>query len=980
MLNAGSERVGSDERCLPTLEPGWPAVIHLWDGRVITCDVRAGSRGGSSVYVGSRSTASAGVFVGRQPELGVLAAALAAARLGEPGVVLVEGESGIGKSALISGFLGGQEAVPVIAASGDEAEAVLPYGLVQQLAAKAAALSPHALAGLELLCHGPRANANPLAVGVEVLALISSLQGRQAAAVVVIEDLQWADLQSARALLFAFRRLAADHVLVILSCRPGEMSPLGEGWDRFISGDRRATRLQLGGMTIDELGVLCQELGRAGLSSRALRRLADHTGGNPLLARALLTELTGKELEATEGPFRAPRSLAGLIGPRLAALSPQARDLVVAAAVLGDHCTLPDAACLAGAAEPATALGEAEQAGLLREQNTPSGWAVSFPHLLVRQAVYGELGAEQRRTLHLRAAAVTRGREALAHRVAAAAGPDPELAADLDAAADAAADAGQLRLAARYFRQSAALTGHGPERDERTLSAFELLVRAADVAGAEAARPVVEQLAPAARRDAALGQLALLAARPLDAQTLLRAAWEAHNPVTEAAAGAEAALGLGMLLGISGSFTESAMWLDRALSNADGTEPWYDAARSVRAMSYTLAGESGKALSLFCDLPKRAAMVPAAKTDSLTYRGLVRLWTGDLPGAAEDLTLAVHRITAGLQVRFPGQPLAYLAEAEFRYGHWDDCQGHADLAVSLAHDADRDYDLTFVHSAAARVPACRGDWAVAAAHVGAAEEAACTFGGMAAIFAGSARGILGLARDDPFEALHGAAIALAVPEIDCYDDPAAFWWRPTQIWALIRTGRLGQAEEVLTAFESRAASRGEHLAIINAAWLGGSLARANGDLKRADRLLRDGCQAAAGMPFPFHRGLLNLEHGRCLSQLSRRKAAIAAIRAAHSVFTALAAHPFTRATEAELTALGVHPRHGGDPGLPGLTPQELRVARLVASGLSNREAAAQLYLSPKTVEYHLASVFTKLGVRTRHELAAHMSAAVTNPG
>ena len=115
-------------------------------------------------------------------------------------------------------------------------------------------------------------------------------------------------------------------------------------------------------------------------------------------------------------------------------------------------------------------------------------------------------------------------------------------------------------------------------------------------------------------------------------------------------AGAEAALGLGMLFGISGSFTESTMWLDRALGSATGSEPWYDAARSMRAIPFTLSGEGDKALSLFRDLPERAAMVPIAKTDSVTYRGLVKLWTGDLPGAIEDLGLAVNRITG----RAPG--------------------------------------------------------------------------------------------------------------------------------------------------------------------------------------------------------------------------------------------------------------------------------------------------------------------------------------
>jgi DNA-binding CsgD family transcriptional regulator len=118
--------------------------------------------------------------------------------------------------------------------------------------------------------------------------------------------------------------------------------------------------------------------------------------------------------------------------------------------------------------------------------------------------------------------------------------------------------------------------------------------------------------------------------------------------------------------------------------------------------------------------------------------------------------------------------------------------------------------------------------------------------------------------------------------------------------------------------------------------------------------------------------LLNLQHGRCLARLGGRKAAIAAVRAADGIFSALAAGPFARAAAAELTALGLRPRRGGDPGLPGLTAQELRVARLVASGLSNREAAAQLYLSPKTIEYHLASVFTKLGISHRHQLAARL--------
>lgn len=927
--------------------------------------------GYSSTDRDRRDRRPARVFVGRGPELDALDAALAAARAGEPQVVLVQGEAGIGKSSLILEFLGRQRGLTAVMASGEAAEAVLPFGVVQQLSAGAAVASPGAAAALDLLSEGPGPGADPLAVGVEVRALISALPRRQSAAVVVVEDLQWADLPSARALLFACRRLGADRVLVVFTGRPGATSQLGEGWARFVSSDRRASVLTLKGLDAGELDLLCRCLGRAGLSERTVGRLADHTGGNPLLARALLDELSDDELRAQGEFLRAPRSLASLILPRLAALSRPARDLVVAASVLGDHASLADAAQLAGAAEPDAALEKAERAGLLFGLDTPSGRVVSFPHLLTRRAIYCDLGAGRRRQLHLRAAAIVGGQEALAHRVAAADGQDAALAAELCGAAATAAGAGSLLLAARYLRQAAAVTEHGPQRDERLLSAFELMVRAADVAAASAASPVIEQLPASARRDTALGQLALLAARPADAEALLRSAWDAHDRDRERSTGGEAALGLGMLLKMSGAHAEAAVWLDRALSSGTGLESWYDTARCIRSFAFVLGGAVGRALALLGDLPARPAMVPTARTDALAFRGVARLWTADLQGATGDLTLAVDRIRSGVQLRLPCRALAFLAEAEFRLGRWDDARDHAELAVSLACDADRGYDLAVVHSAAVPVAACRGEWAAAEGHAQAAEQAALTFGGLAAVLAASARGILGLARDDPDEVLRGAALALAVPQIDRYD-PAGFWWRPAQVWALIRTGHLDRAERILATMESRAARRGERAALAQTAWLRGSLAMARGDLDQADQVLRTARRAAGEVSLPFHRGLLDLQHGRCLSLLERGDAAAAAARAARDVFGVLGAGPFLRASQAEPAGAGLPRRPGHDPGVPELTTQELRVARLVASGLSNREAAGRLYLSPKTVEYHLAHAFTKLGVRSRHQLSTRI--------
>ena len=906
------------------------------------------------------------MFVGREPELDALKSALAAARAGEPQVVLIQGEAGIGKSSLVREFLGRQRGIPAIVASGETAEAILPFGVVQQLSAEAAAATPAATAGLDLLSEGPRPGADPLAVGMEVRRLISALPRRQPAAVMVVEDLQWADLPSARAMLFACRRLGTDRVLMVFTGRPEAASQLGEGWARFLSGDRRTSVLTLGGLDTGELGLLCRRLGRPGLSERTVRRLVEHTGGSPLLARALLDDLTDDELRSPGEFLPAPRSLASLILPRLAALSRPTRDLVVAASVLGDHAALADAASLAGTAEPIAALERAERAGLLVGQDTPAGLVVSFPHLLMRRAIYGDLGAGRRRQLHLRAASLVGGQGALAHRVAAADGQDPVLAADLCGAAVAAAEAGNLVLAARYLQQAAAVSQAGPERDECALSAFELLVRAADVTAASAASPMIEQLPADARRNTVLGQLALLAARPADAEALLRAAWDAHDRARERSTGGEAALGLGMLLKMSGAHAEAAVWLDRALASGTGGEPWYDAARCIRSFAFVLGGEVGRALALFRDLPARPAMVPAARTDALAFRGITRLWTGDLREATADLTLAVDRIRAGVQVRFPCRALAFLAEAEFQLGRWDEAHDHAELAVSLACDADRGYDLAMVHSAAVPVAACRGDWAAADAHARAAERGAAPFGGYAAVLAASAWGILGLARDDPDEVLRGAAIALAVPQIDRYD-PAGFWWCPAQAWALIRTGHLDRAERVLGPVEARAARRGEPAALAIAAWLRGCLAMARGEHDQADLVLRAARRAVGERHLPFHRGLLDLQHARCLSMLDRDSAADAA-EAARGAFGALGADPFLRASRAEPGGACLPHRPRGDLSMPELTTQELRVARLVAAGLSNRETAAQLYLSPKTVEYHLAHAFTKLGVRSRHQL------------
>ena len=264
-----------------------------------------------------------------------------------------------------------------------------------------------------------------------VMWLSQCCRGRQMA-LILVDDLQWADGPSARALLFAARRLQADRVLVVAAARSGELARLGEGWQRFLAGDHRAGRVHLGGLGPAEVAALGRALGAGELPRRAVSRLLQETGGNPLYCRAVLEEAGAGGLD--DEAVRVPRSLAGLLLLRLGALSPAARQLAEAAAVLGQRCGLAAAAALAGLADPLPALGEALNAGILIEELDGAPAGIGFSHLLMQRAVYEDLSPVRRRRLHARAAGLVDRDRVLGHRVAAAAGPDEELAGELEAA------------------------------------------------------------------------------------------------------------------------------------------------------------------------------------------------------------------------------------------------------------------------------------------------------------------------------------------------------------------------------------------------------------------------------------------------------------------------------------------------------------------------------------------------------------------
>ena len=917
-----------------------------------------------------------GVFVGRADELATLEAAAAAARGGHPKVVLVEGDAGIGKSSLLAQFAAGLADTVMLRASGDEAELLLPYGVVGQLVASARGTggSPPGLLTSDL-----SGAVDPLAVGAELVMWLGQVCRGRGMVLACIDDLQWADGPSARALLFALRRLQADQVLVVVSARGGELSRLGEGWQRFLAGDHRAGRVRLGGLGPEDVVALGRALGAAELPRRAARRLLEHTGGNPLYCRAMLEEVGVEGLDLG-GALGVPRSLAGVVLLRVGALSPAARKLVAAVAVLGHHCELAAAAALAGLDDPLPALGEAVAAGILVERPGGAAAGIGFGHLLVQRAVYGDLSPAERRRLHERAAGLADRYRALGHRVAAAAGPDDGLAAELEAAGREARRVGRTAQAAAWLAQAAAVSSEPAAADRRLLDALEILITCGEVAQAETLAARLAAAGPSARRSWLLGALDYLAGRAAAAQARLLEAWQTHDRAQDPSAGAAAAFQLAVSCLLAGRIPEAIGWGERAAAAGAAPAAVRHQALGVLAIAFFADGRGPEGMARLAFLPAAPAEVPREDTDALVLRGIARVWAEDLDGAIADLTVAAARLRAGVPLRYASRCLSYLASAEYRLGSWDDAVVHAELAVSLAHDADRVWDFGVVHSVAAVVPALRGDLEVASTHVRMATQAAQAVGDPGPIGAAAiARAFLAMAGGDLEGVVDAAAAVRATGRAQILSLLTGHHWRPLEIDALIGLGSLGQAETALAELEAGLSPAAPASALVAAARLRGDLATAAGQQAAAAAAFETAWRRARSLRVPLALALLEISHARQLRAAAQPAKAVALLRSARQRLTTLGARPYLQACDRELAAAAAPVEPETTPAFVGLTPAEQAVARLVITGHSNRQTAAELYVSVKTVESHLGHIFAKLGIRSRKDLITCIGATQTRP-
>ncbi|MDX6555527.1 MAG: hypothetical protein QOD86_1722 [Miltoncostaeaceae bacterium] len=888
---------------------------------------------------------AAAALVGRAGELARLRERLARAAAGQPCVALVTGPEGIGKTALLEALAREADGARVVRAGGDELEARLSFAAAEQLARRLGdPVAAAALAG------GP----DPRAAGAELLRLLAGAAA-DGPLLVVLDDAQWADGPSLAGLTYAMRRMYADPVMLAVASRDDAVGRLPGGLRR-LAREEPGLDLALEGLRAHALAELAARLGGELPSPRAAARLREHTGGNPLHAAALLGELEPGALDRADLPLPAPRSSRELVLARLAGLSPEARALASAAAVLGRRAPLRAAGGMAGLDDPLPALQEAIDAGLLELVDRPAGREVVFRAPLARGAVYHHLGPVRRAELHSAAAGLTDGDAVLAHRAAAALVPDAALADELAGAARrelarAPAAAGALQLAAARAEPDAARAGR------RLVVAIEMLLDGGEVGQAGALEPELAAVADGAARAAALGRLALVRGRADEAEVLLADAWSrAAGPARPGAA-----LHLAELACARGRGAAAREWAERARADAAATGRLGDRALALLALGRGLDGAVEDGLRLLPGGPDAAA-------EPLAARGILRLAAGDAAGAVADLEPAVAAAPDGPGLAWRLAARAALALAERRLGRWDEALAHAELGVALARDGEQRWLLGILEAVLAALLAGRGELEPAAEHLAAAVALAGETGlGSAAAGAAWAAVEAGAAGDDPARTLEGLAVldraapAGAAP-------PGAAARVPGAAEALAELGRGEEADRLLAALEEDPPADPAARA---------ALARARGVT-----------EAARGRPFaaafarardllgdlaaPLESARLDEAEGRALRRAGDLRAAAARLDAARTAYARLGARPALARCERELAACGPAGRGARARERP-LTPQERAVAELVAAGLTNRAIAARLVVSVKTVEFHLANAFAKMGVRSRTQLAVALT-------
>jgi DNA-binding CsgD family transcriptional regulator len=911
------------------------------------------------------------MLLGREPELLAIDQAMAAARLGKSACLVIRGEPGIGKTVLLEYAVDRAASMRVLSARGVEFEAGLPFAGLHELLRPTLGLLDrlppvHASALRSSLGLGPRIEADRLIIGAAALGLISAYAEDQPL-LITVDDAPWLDRASAEAIGFAARRLVADPVAILIAVREGEETPL------LSAG---LPELRLSGLDQASANTLLERSAAGEVSRDMARWLFDATGGNPLALLELGRESRRMSaLPHDDLPIATSVERAYL--RRADGLSDNARRvlLVMAASGTAELRLVRRAAASLGLS--ASDVDEAEAAkGLISQR----GDRVEFIHPLARAAIYHAASPGDRRAVHGALAKVMSGADDVDrrawHLAAAATGWDAAAGTALEGAARRARESTDYAGAARAWAESARLTEAVEQRVARQFSAAENAwlgghaAEAVELLGA--ARKLVEDHELRVDIDNLSGHIDMRRGRVVEGYRMLVDAAEAIEATDRLKAIrilADAALSTFGAGHPADNLSAARKALD-LLRPADPAESQVFAHVSYGALAI-LAGHGSDGPAHLHESVALFKLVPTESTDPLLLlcAGIAGTFLREAEAERELLDRALEQARGQAPTAALPALLFLLGRDAGATDRWSLARAQYEEGARVARETTQFTWLAACMAGMAWLDALEGREGECRAHAAEGEELSERYGmgfykawsivavGQLEQGLGHQEAALGhLLRCEAFL----EAIAISDPDLD----PA-----PEIADVLVRLGRLAEAREAVARYLPAAEAKGQPFALARAARARALIAADDEYIAEFETAIRH----HEGTPDIFEEARTRLYFGERLRRSRRRVDARRELRAALKAFDQLGAAPWAERATAELRASGETARVRNDSSRQRLTPQELQVAMTLAEGATTREAAARLYLSPKTVEYHLRHVYDKLEIRSREELRAALA-------
>jgi DNA-binding CsgD family transcriptional regulator len=896
-------------------------------------------------------------LVGRGRECAVIDRLLEGASRGESGSLVLRGEVGVGKSALLGYAADRAEVMAVLRAAGVELESDLAFAglhsLLQPSVDKLPELPAPQRAALEAaLGLGPAEGSDRFLVSAALLSLLAAA-AEDGPILCLVDDAQWLDVPSAESLVFAARRLGAEGIVILFAAREGEVRRFdAPGLDELAVGalDR-------------ESALVLLDRAASEAPSAVRERLLAEAAGNPLALLELPAGLSDAQLAGGgELPGALPLSsrLQAAFRQRIESLPESAQAaLLIAAAEDGGEL----AVILRAAGEldlPPDALDPAEAAGLVRTDEL----TLTFRHPLVRSAAYGSATLGQRRRAHGGLANAflpgSRADAALWHRALATITADDAIAAGLEASGRRAELRGGHASAATAFDRAAQLSDDAASRGRRLAAAAEAAWEAGQV---DRARRLVDQALPLVDRPRHARLLSLRGAIEGRSGRFAEAVATFSGGIAETE---DVSLALEMLREASDAamFAGDVEQMIELGERAGELTPVTDIDRfvvaSLTGLTAELSGDYARGAELSAEAVEIAERLddPQCLISAALTAGREGVWGDGLAHANRAVRVARERaLVTTLPYALRAQASQLLGRGQFELAYSAAEEGRR-LALDLGQPGAASWALADL----ATVDALRGDERRALAHVEELQALLATSGpSLASGQIGRTLGLLHLGLGRPDQALDQLLAPLATIRLE--SSPTLVLGLPDAVEAAARAGRLDEVADLLDRFQ---------------AWAERFPNPARLALLARCRALAEGSDAArhyaravelSGALSPFDTARTELLYGEWLRRERRRIDARSHLRTALELFERLAVPPWAERARSELRASGETARKRDPSMRDQLTPRELQIAGLAAEGMTNPEIGAQLFLSPRTIDYHLRKVFAKLEIASRRDLA-----------